>query len=97
MTFEISSDDGVCRAFTVKNQKVTNRSGKAQEPEFCLRFKSSKEGFEALTAKNPQVAFMKGIQDKSIRVEGNPMSLMWFQGIVGLALPRKKKKKKKAA
>ncbi len=92
MSFEISSDDGVCRNFTVKNNKVTSKSGTAVEPEFSLRFKSSQEGFAALTAKNAQLAFMKGIQDKSIRVEGNPMSLMWFQGIAAMVVPKKKKK-----
>ena len=95
MSFEISSDDGVCRSFTVKNQKVTSRGGKAKDPEFCLRFTSAAEGFAALTSKKPQLAFMQGIQDKKIRVEGNPMSLMWFQSTVVLALPRPKKKRKK--
>ncbi|MTI13086.1 helicase [Sansalvadorimonas verongulae] len=96
MSFEISSDDGVCRSFTVKNNTVSSRGGKAQAPEFCLRFQSAQEGFSALTAKNAQLAFMKGIQDKTIRVEGNPMSLMWFQSIAAMVVPRKKKKKQAA-
>ena len=92
MSFEISSDDGVYRSFTVKDNKVTSSRKKAQDPEFCLRFQSAQEGFAALTAKNAQLAFMKGIQDKTIRVEGNPMSLMWFQGIAVMVVPKKKKK-----
>ncbi|CAM3770233.1 SCP2 sterol-binding domain-containing protein [Parendozoicomonas haliclonae] len=97
MSFEISSDDGVCRAFRVKDNKVSSSGGQAKDPEFCLRFNTAEEGFKALTAKNAQLAFMKGIQDKTIRVEGNPMSLMWFQGIAGMVVPKKKKKKKKEA
>ena len=97
MSFEISSDDGICRSFVIKNNQVSSRSGKAADPEFCLRFQTSEEGFKALTSKNAQLAFMKGIQDKTIRVEGNPMSLMWFQGIAGMVVPKKKKKKKEAA
>ena len=94
LTFDICSDDGVRRGFTVQDQKVTSRSRRSREPEFVLCFKTANDGFSTLTSDKPQLAFMKGIQDKIIRVEGNAMSLMWFQSLVVLAIPSKKKKKK---
>lgn len=92
MSFEISSDDGVCRSYHIQNQKVTSKSGASEAPEFGLRFKTAEDGFRILTNKNAKLAFMQGFQDKKIRVEGNTASLMWFQNIVGMVIPKKKKK-----
>ncbi len=95
MSFEISSDDGVCRSYIIQDKKVTHSSGEATDPEFCLRFRTARDGYSTLLSPKAKIAFMKGIQDKTIRVEGNPMSLMWFQGIVGMVIPGKKKKRSK--
>ncbi len=100
MTFEISSEEGVCRSYTVKDERVTSSAGKVVEtPEFAIRFDNSALGWSALTHPKGQAIFMKGIQDKTIRVEGNPMQVMWFQKAVKKSLPDmlKGNKKKKAA
>ena len=100
MTFELSSEEGPCRSYTIKDQTVSSARGKIVEaPEFAIRFETSAQGWEALTSPKGQVVFMKGIQDKTIRIEGNPMEVMWFQKAVEKALPSmlQPKKKKKAA
>lgn len=50
-----------------------------------------------MTSKNPQLAFMQGIQNKDIQIQGNPALVIWFQGLVKYLKPRKKAPEKKAA
>jgi ubiquinone biosynthesis protein UbiJ len=44
-----------------------------------------------MTAKDKN-AFMKGIQEKDIRIDGDLSLVMWFQGIVKHVKPKSKKK-----
>jgi hypothetical protein len=46
-----------------------------------------------MNAKNKQLAFMQGIQDKNIQIQGNTMLVMWFQGLMKYLMPRKPKAK----
>ena len=81
LTFQLSSEDGIARHYVVKNDKVYPKAGAAAEPTFSLSFTSAKKGFEILTARNAQVAFMKGVQDKSIIATGDLSKIMWFQSM----------------
>jgi hypothetical protein len=63
------------------------------EPAFAIAFKDSGYGFATMQAKNKQLAFMQGIQDKSIQLKGNPALVMWFQGLMKYLVPRKAKPK----
>jgi len=36
------------------------------------------------------LAFMTGIQDKSIQIKGNPALVIWFQGLTKYLKPKKK-------
>lgn len=92
LVFQLQTLDGsVARHFTVKDQRVSSRSGRVAEPAFAIVFKDAAYGFATLQAKNKQLAFMQGIQNKDIRVEGNTGLVMWFQGLMKYLLPRKKK------
>ena len=91
ITFQITSQDGVARQYTVANQAVTTRSGKVSEPAFELSFKDAGTGFTIMTAKEAELAFMKGIQDKDITITGDYTKLMWFQEAMKYAKPEKKK------
>ncbi len=92
LTFQISSQDGAVRHYNVKDMRVTSHSGKATNPSFEIAFKDSATGFQTLTAKNAQLAFMKGIQDKDIIITGDFSKVMWFQGLMKYLMPKKKKK-----
>ncbi|WP_067517352.1 helicase [Endozoicomonas ascidiicola] len=81
LTFQLSSKDGVARHFVVKDEKVYPKSGTTSEPTFELSFSSAKKGFEILTAKKSQVAFMKGVQEKDIIASGDLSKIMWFQSM----------------
>ena len=93
LTFQLHTLDGkVARHFIVKNQRITSGSGPATEPAFSLGFRDAAYGFETMTAKNKQLAFMQGIQDKHIQIQGNPALVMWFQGLTRYLKPKKAKK-----
>jgi hypothetical protein len=49
-----------------------------------------REDVGAGQAKYKQLAFMTGIQDKSIQIKGNPALVIWFQGLTKYLKPRKK-------
>jgi len=92
LTFQLQTFDGkAARHFTVKDQRISSRSGVVAEPAFSIAFKDAAYGFATLQAKNKQLAFMQGIQDKSILVKGNTGLVMWFQGLMKYLKPRKKK------
>lgn len=92
LVFQLQTADGsVARHFTVKNQRVSSRRGTVAEPAFAIVFKDAAYGFATLQAKNKQLAFMQGIQDKHIQIQGNTGLVMWFQGLMKYLVPRKKK------
>ncbi|MGP0013821.1 MULTISPECIES: SCP2 sterol-binding domain-containing protein [Pseudomonas] len=92
LVFQLQTLDGkVARHFIVKDQRISSRSGTYPEPAFAIVFKDAAYGFATLQAKNKQLAFMTGIQDKSIQIKGNPALVMWFQGLMKYLKPRKKK------
>ena len=94
LVFQLQTLDGkVARHFVVKNQRVTSKSGVVAEPAFAIAFKDAAFGFATMQAKNKQLAFMQGIQDKSIQLKGNPALVMWFQGLMKYLKPRKAKPK----
>ncbi|GGY49446.1 hypothetical protein GCM10011297_22900 [Bacterioplanes sanyensis] len=89
--FQMQTDDGkVVRSFRVKNQSVKSKGKAHSEPAFTISFKDADTGLRILTAKDKN-AFMKGIQDKDIKVTGDLSLVMWFQGIAKYLKPRKKK------
>lgn len=91
LVFQLHTLDGkVARHFIVKDLRVTSKSGTAHKPDFSLGFRDAAYGFGAMTAKNKQLAFMQGIQNKDIQVQGNPALVMWFQGLTKYLMPKKK-------
>jgi hypothetical protein len=91
LVFQLHTLDGkVARHFIVKDQRVTSKRGAVAQPAFALGFKDAAYGFATLTAKNKQLAFMQGIQNKDIQIQGNPAQVMWFQGLTKYLKPKKK-------
>ena len=91
LTLEIGCEGGYARHFIIQDQKVMSYPGKASAPVFLTRahepnlaiiFDSAATGYQALTAKDKQLAMIGGLQDKRITIEGNPLFLMWFQSLV---------------
>jgi|SRR5690554_3816144 len=96
LTFMLHTLDGkVARHFTIRNNRLESRSGAVQDPEFSIGFKDAAFGFATMQAKNKQLAFMQGIQDKDIKIAGNTAMVMWFQGLMKYLMPKKPKAKTK--
>lgn len=92
MVFQLHTLDGkVARHFIVKDLRISSKRGTVSEPAFALGFKDAAFGMATMTAKNKQLAFMQGIQNKDIQIQGNPALVMWFQGLTKYLMPKKKK------
>lgn len=92
LTFQLQTLDGqVARHFIVSGQRIRSAAGVVAEPAFAIAFKDAAYGFATMQAKNKQLAFMQGIQDKDIQIKGNPGLVIWFQGLTKYLKPRKKK------
>jgi hypothetical protein len=90
LVFQLQTLDGkIARHFTVRDQRVTSQSGTVVEPAFAIAFKNAEYGYATLQAKNKQLAFMQGIQDKHIQIKGNPALVVWFQGAMKYLKARK--------
>ncbi len=98
LVFQLHTLDGkIARHFIVKNQRVHSQRGSVAQPDFALGFKDGAYGFATMSAKNKQLAFMQGIQNKDIQIQGNPALVIWFQGLTKYLKPKKKSAEKKAA
>lgn len=98
LVFQLHTLDGrIARHFIVKDQRVSSKRGVAIEPAFAIGFKDAASGYATLTAKNKQLAFMQGIQNRDIQIQGNTALVMWFQGLTKYLRPKKRTAEKKAA
>jgi hypothetical protein len=97
MVFQLHTLDGkVARHFIVKNQRISSKRGAANQPAFALGFRDGAYGFATFNAKNKQLAFMQGIQNKDIQIQGDPALVLWFQGLTKYLAPKKRIEKKAA-
>ena len=93
ITIEIGSQSGYARHFIIENQRIYSYPGKAtapvfmskaHEPNLAITFASDGLAFKTFTAKDKQFAMMTGLQNKQIKVEGNPLFLAWFESLMKL-------------
>jgi hypothetical protein len=86
-TIQIESEDGIARHYKIKNGKVCHRGGKADKPDFVLRFENSDTGVQTLIKGDP-TAFMTGMQTGAIQMEGDFALLMWFNQAAKYLAPK---------
>jgi hypothetical protein len=91
-TFQIQTQDGKqVRHFIVKDERIKSKGGAVKDPAFSISFKDAETGMFIMTSKDKN-AFMKGIQEKDIKIDGDLSLVMWFQSIVKHVKPKSKKK-----
>ena len=83
---QIESKDGIARNFTIANGHVTMASGHAPKADFTLRFRDGHQAIKILTQGKP-AAFMVGMQDGSVQMEGDFSLLMWFNQASKMIVP----------
>jgi hypothetical protein len=88
LAFYIQTRAGVGRQFYVKDRRVFSQSALALAPTFQVIFASPEIANKVMTSKDKN-AFLKGIQDKEIVVEGDLKEVLWFQGMLKYLKPKK--------
>jgi hypothetical protein len=84
---QIESQDGIARNFTIADGQVKMASGHAPKADFTLRFRDGHQAIKILTQGKP-AAFMVGMQDGSVQMEGDFSLLMWFNQASRMIVPK---------
>ena len=90
LTFDIRTESGTGRQFTIRNGRLSSSSTLQPPSSFSLVFKDGSKGFSILSAKDAQPAFLRGIGQGDLRIVGNAMDVFWFQGLTAFLQPAKK-------
>ena len=85
-TLQLETKNGISRHFIIRNEQVKMASGKADKPDFTLRFEDSMFAVQTLLKGDP-TAFMTGMQSGKIQMEGDFSLLMWFNQAAKLIAP----------
>ncbi len=79
IVFQLQTESGwLCRNFTVANQSITSKWGQHKAPTINIIFADAAYGAQVLTSEAKRLAFMQGVQDKKIVVEGDLSLFMWY-------------------
>jgi len=79
IVFQIQTHSGwICRKFTVANHNISSAWGPHDSADIVISFKDAKYGVEVLTSKAKRLAFMQGVQDKKISIEGDLSLFLWY-------------------
>ena len=84
---QIGTDLGVARQILVNNGQIDTVSGDAQKADFILQFANSEQGVKTLIKSDPS-AFMTGMQNGTIKMEGDFSLLVWFNQVARLIPPK---------
>lgn len=84
---QIGTDLGVARQILVNNGQIDTVSGDAQKVDFILQFANSEQGVKTLIKGDPS-AFMTGMQNGTIKMEGDFSLLVWFNQVARLIPPK---------
>jgi hypothetical protein len=84
LTVEISTDDGVAShwLFDGERRLVAASTGRAEAPDFALRFTSSGRALRDLLSPRAIDRIMHGRVEGTVRIEGNEIIVLWFHGLV---------------
>ncbi len=84
---QIGTDLGVARQIIVNHGHIDTVSGDAEKADFILQFADSEQGVKTLMKGDP-TAFMTGMQNGTIKMEGDFSLLVWFNQVARLIPPK---------
>ena len=84
---EIATQNGMARQIVVNHGQITTVSGRAEAADFTLQFESSEQAVKTLL-KGDTSAIMTGVQNGSIKMEGDFGLLVWFNQAAKLIPPK---------
>jgi hypothetical protein len=81
LVFQIRTASGAGRWYAIQDRAVRSFAGLTANPAFTFTFSSPAKGFEILSAKDAQPAFLRGVGSKDLVISGDFREVMWFQGL----------------
>ena len=84
---QIGTDLGMARQIIVNNGHIDTVAGDAEKADFILQFADSEQGVKTLMKGDP-TAFMTGMQNGRIKMEGDFGLLVWFNQAAKLIPPK---------
>lgn len=89
LVFQIRTLSGVGRYFIIRDGGISSVAGLTADAQFTLNFKDAGKGFDILSAKDSQAAFLRGLGGKDLMISGDFLEVMWFQGLTAFLQPPK--------
>ena len=89
LTLQIRTSSGAGRHYVLENGSVRSSAGLKNDAQFTLGFVNAAKGFEILSAKDAQLAFLKGVGSKDLVISGDFLQVLWFQGLTAFLQPPK--------
>ncbi len=89
LVFQIQTASGAGRHYVLEGGRIRSFAGLAANPAFTFSFRSPAKGFEVLSAKDGQTAFLSALGSKGLTISGDFQEVMWFQGLSALLQPPK--------
>ncbi len=85
----ISTDDGVSRSFvfTARTRTMSTRADDPQPPDCALRFPTAWSALRTLLSPRAIGRVVDGMNTGPIRIDGNPVLVLWFHGLTRVVLP----------
>ena len=89
LVFQIRTVSGAGRYFVVEGGAIRSAAGLAPNPQFTLSFRDAAKGFDTLSAKDSQAAFLRALGSQDLTISGDFQEVMWFQGLTQFLQPPK--------
>jgi len=87
LVFQIRTASGAGRHYLIQDGRVRSSAGLTDNAAFTLTFSTAAKGFEILSAKDAQPAFLRGVGSKDLVISGDFREVMWFQGLTSFLQP----------
>ncbi len=84
---QIATDEGFVRQIIIHNGQVETVTNEAEKADFLIQFANSEQGVKTLLKANPS-AFMNGMKEGTIKMEGDFSLLVWFNRVAQLLPPQ---------
>jgi hypothetical protein len=87
LVFQIRTASGAGRHYVIQDGAVRSLAGLTANPSFTLCFSTAAKGFDILSAKDAQPAFLRGVGSKDLVISGDFREVLWFQGLTSFLQP----------
>ncbi|MEH6544396.1 MAG: hypothetical protein V7721_10675 [Porticoccaceae bacterium] len=90
LIFTVCAKDGSGRSYVFQNRRVSSHDGRSSQADCTLIFSSTGQGVGVLLAGNAVERIVDGLACRTIELEGDPTTVLWFYELVFGFLPWRK-------